>query len=262
MDLGLKGKVALVTGASAGLGRAVALEFAREGAAVMIASRSKEKLQQAAEEISGLTGAEVAFCPADVSKTDDIDHLLKTTLNRFGRLDVLVANAGGPSTGTFADFEDDAWEQAFQTNLMSVVRLVRGAIPHLRASGSGRILNIASTSIKQPIEGLVLSNVYRAGVFGLTKTLATELAPDNILINTIAPGRISTDRIRQTLNYQASVTGMSVEELKLHSQKEIPLGRLGEPEEFAKVAVFLGSGANTYVTGQGILVDGGMVKAL
>ncbi|MGZ6550822.1 MAG: SDR family NAD(P)-dependent oxidoreductase, partial [Tumebacillaceae bacterium] len=195
MDLGLTGKVVLVMAASKGLGRATATEFAREGARVMIASRNEEALQMTTAEIREATGGEVAYCVTDVSKREDIDRLMQKTIETYGALNVLVTNAGGPPGGTFDDFEDDVWEQVFQSNLLSVVRLVRAALPHLRQSGGGRILNIASTSIKQPIPGLILSNTFRAGVLGLAKSLSIELAPENILVNTIAPGRIATDRI-------------------------------------------------------------------
>jgi 3-oxoacyl-[acyl-carrier protein] reductase len=262
MDLGLQNKVVLVTAGSKGLGKATALEFAREGARVMIASRSEADLQKAAKEIQELTGGEVDVCVADLSKREDIENLLAKTVERFGSLDVLVTNAGGPPAGRFDDFEDEVWEQVFQANLMSVVRLIRAALPHLRANGGGRILNITSASVKQPIEGLLLSNVFRAGVLGLAKTLSVELAKDNILINTIAPGRIATDRTLSLDEIRAKATGTTVEEARGENLKHIPLGRYGTPEEFAKVVVFLGSDANTYVTGTSILVDGGMIKAL
>jgi 3-oxoacyl-[acyl-carrier protein] reductase len=262
MDLGLTGKVVLVTAASRGLGRATAAEFAREGARVMIAARSEEALKAVAADIRQETGSEVEYCVTDLSERTDIDNLVKTTVERFGRLDVLVTNAGGPPAGKFDDFEDDVWERAFQSNLMNVVRLIRAALPHLRQAGGGRIVNIASTSIKQPIEGLLLSNTFRAGILGLAKTLSVELAPDNILINTIAPGRIDTDRVKELDQLRSEATGQPVEEIRAQFERNIPLGRYGTPEEFAKQVVFLGSFANSYVTGQGLLVDGGMVKAL
>lgn len=154
------------------------------------------------------------------------------------------------------------WEQVFQTNLLSVVRLIRGAIPHLRAAGGGRIINIASTSVKQPIEGLLLSNTFRAGILGLSKSISIEFAPENILINTVAPGRIDTDRTRHLDQLKAELTEKTVEEIQIQSKKNIPLGRYGTPQEFAKTVVFLGSEANSYVTGQALLIDGGMVRAL
>ncbi|MBL0387496.1 SDR family oxidoreductase [Tumebacillus sp. ITR2] len=262
MDLGLKDKVVLVSAGSKGLGRAVATEYAREGAKVMLASRSEEDLAKTAREITAETGAEVDFCVTNLSKRADIDALYAKTVERFGRLDVLVTNAGGPPAGTFENFEDDVWEQAFQANLMNVVRLVRGALPHFRAVGGGRIVNITSTSIKQPIEGLILSNTYRAGINALAKSLSVELAPESILVNTIAPGRIATDRITELDGLRASATGLSQEEVRIGNERLIPMGRYGTPDEFARTAVFLGSYANTYVTGQSVLIDGGMVRAL
>ncbi|PWK08958.1 SDR family oxidoreductase [Tumebacillus permanentifrigoris] len=262
MDLGMKDKVVLVTAGSKGLGRAVALEFAREGASVMIASRSEEELAKTAREIAGETGAAVDFCVTDLGKRGDIDALFAKTLERFQRLDVLVTNAGGPPAGNFDNFEDDVWERVFQANLMNVVRLVRGALPHFRAVGGGRIVNITSTSIKQPIEGLLLSNTFRAGVNALAKSLSVELGPEGILVNTIAPGRISTDRIQELDGLRAAATDSTSEQVREGFERLIPVGRYGTPEEFARAAVFLGSLSNTYVTGQSLLVDGGMVRAL
>lgn len=262
MNLGLKGKVVLVTASSRGLGKAIATEYAREGARVMIAARNEDELKKTADEIFSLTGSEVDYCVTDVSNRLDIDNLFERTINRFGKLDVLITSAGGPPGGTFNDFEDEVWEQVFQTNLLSVVRLIRGAIPHLRAVGGGRIINIASTSVKQPIEGLLLSNTFRAGILGLSKSISIEFAPENILINTVAPGRIDTDRTRHLDQLKAELTEKTVEEIQIQSKKNIPIGRYGTPQEFAKTVVFLGSEANSYVTGQALLIDGGMVRAL
>jgi 3-oxoacyl-[acyl-carrier protein] reductase len=262
MDLGLQGKAVLVTAASKGLGRAVATQFAREGARVMIASRNEESLQKTATEIRELTGAEVEYAVVDVAKKEDIDNLFAQVQARFGGLDVLVTNAGGPPVGKLEDIPDKVWEQTFQSNLLSVVRLIRGALPMLRKSSAARILNIASTSVKQPVEGLLLSNTFRAGIAGLAKSLAIELAPDKILINTIAPGRIATDRVRELDELRAAAIGSTPEAVRQSHEQNIPLGRYGTPEEFAKMAVFYGSSANTYVTGSVVLVDGGMVRAL
>lgn len=262
MDLGLKEKVVLVTAASRGLGKAVATEFAREGAHVMIASRNESELQKAVSEIREATGGVVEYSVTDLSSRASIDQLVAGTVERYGRLDVLVTNAGGPPAGRFDDFEDDTWERVFQSNLMNVVRLVRAVLPEMRKNGGGRILNIASTSVKQPVEGLLLSNTFRAGIHGLAKTLSVELAPDNILINTIAPGRIATDRLVELDTGMAARTGRTQEEVRQMHEANIPLGRYGTPEEFARVALFYGSAANTYVTGQALLVDGGMIRGL
>ncbi|WP_068615163.1 SDR family oxidoreductase [Paenibacillus tuaregi] len=262
MDLGLEGKSVFVAAASKGLGKASAEAFAREGAKVTIASRSEEHLIRAAEDIEASTGQKVAVIQMDATSQDDIARAIRTTVQTQGGLDVVVTNAGGPPGGTFADMQDEDWQKGYELNLLSVIRMIGEALPHLRSAGSGRIVNLASTSIKQPIEGLILSNVFRAGVQSLTKTLAGELADSGILINTVAPGRIATDRITELDSKRAESEGSSLEEIQSRIVKGIPLERMGEPEEFARVVAFYGSWANTYVTGQSILVDGGMVRSL
>jgi 3-oxoacyl-[acyl-carrier protein] reductase len=262
MDLGLQGKVALVMAASKGLGRAVATELAREGASVVISSRDAETLSQTAAEIAEETGAEVEPCAADITRAEDVQALFSRATERFGGLDVLVNNAGGPPAGTFEDFGDEDWQAAFELVLLSLIRAVRAALPLMRERGGGRIVNIASSSIKQPIENLIFSNTFRAGILGLAKSLSAELAPDGILINTLGPGRISTARSQSMDASQAEAQGVPIEEVRGRFESRIPLGRYGTPEEFARVATFLASPANSYVTGQGILVDGGMVRAL
>jgi 3-oxoacyl-[acyl-carrier protein] reductase len=264
MDLGLEGKVAVVLAASKGLGRAVATELAREGARVMISSRGEEALAQTAAEISSETGAEVDHHAADLTRGEDVDGLVSRTVERFGGVDVLVTNTGGPPAGTFADFGDDDWRFAFDLILLSLIRTVRGVLPSMRErrEPGGRIVCVASSSIKQPIENLILSNTFRAGLAGLAKSLAIDLAPDGILINTLGPGRISTARSQSMDASQAEARGVPVEEIRGRVESQIPLGRYGTPEEFARVAAFLASPANSYVTGQAILVDGAMVRAL
>jgi 3-oxoacyl-[acyl-carrier protein] reductase len=262
MDLQLTGKVALVTAASKGLGRATATRLAAEGARVMISSRGEEQLATTAAEITAATGAQVEYCPADVADADDLARLLRLPQQRLGGVDVLVNNAGGPRPGGFDALDDDAWREAYELNLMSTVRLIRGVLPHMREQGWGRIVTIASSSIKQPIENLLLSNTYRVAILGLAKSLAIEFAPDGVLINTVGPGRIDTDRVAGLDAGRAAQSGISVEEVRAQTAKAIPLGRYGTPEEFANVAAFLVSGANTYLTGQAFLVDGGMVKAI
>ena len=262
MDLGLQGKTALVLAASKGIGRAIATELAAEGANVVISSRGEAALAATASEIHEATGAETAYFSADVTKDEDIQRLVARTVERFGGLDALVTNTGGPPPGTFEDFGDEAWTGAFELTLLNIVRAVRAVLPHMRKRGGGRIVNVASSSIKQPIEGLILSNTFRAGIIGLAKSLSAELAPDGILINTLGPGRISTDRSAGMDASGAEVRGVSVEEIRNEMAARIPLGRYGTPEEFARVAAFLASPANSYLTGQAILVDGGMVRAL
>lgn len=262
MDLGLGGKSVLVSAASKGLGLATALEYAREGARVTIASRSLPQLETARQAILEATGQEVAVVDMDVTRPEDIVRAVRTAAEYGGGLDVLVTNAGGPPGGGFGDMADADWSGGFELTLMSTVRLIREALPHMRSAGGGRIVSISSVSIKQPIQGLILSNVFRAGVNALNKSLATELAPEGILINSLAPGRIGTDRILQLDGKRAEAVGTSLEEVQAEALKGIPLGRTGTPEEFGKAAVFLGSFANTYITGQSLLIDGGMVKSL
>jgi 3-oxoacyl-[acyl-carrier protein] reductase len=262
MDLQLTGKVALVTAASKGLGRATATRLAAEGARVMISSRGEEQLAKTAAEITAATGATVEYCPADVADAEGLARLLRETEEKLGGVDVLVNNAGGPRPGGFDALDDAAWQEAFELNLMSTVRLIRGVLPHMREQGWGRIVTIASSSIKQPLDNLLLSNTYRVAILGLAKSLAIEFAPDGVLINTVGPGRIDTDRVAGLDAGRAAKAGISVEEVRAETAKAIPLGRYGTPEEFANVAAFLVSGANTYLTGQAFLVDGGMVKAI
>ncbi|MCI3029211.1 SDR family oxidoreductase [Desemzia incerta] len=261
MDLGLTNKVVLVVASSKGLGKAVAKELAKEGANVMLTSRSAESLKKAAEEIQEEAKGKIAYFPADITKPEDIKSLVKETREKLGKIDVLVNNAGGPPSGNFLDFNDEDWEKAFQLNLFSYIRLIREVLPDLKQEG-GKILNIASSSVKAVLPNLILSNTFRNGINGLSKSLAIELAPDKILVNTIGPGRIATDRIQELDQAKAEAQNRSLEEVTEESEKSIPAGRYGEPEEFAKAAVFLVSGANTYVTGQSLLVDGGMVTAI
>ncbi len=262
MDLGLKGKSVLVSAASKGLGKASALAFAREGANVTIASRHVEHLELARSDIHKATGQQVSIVQMDVTSQESIAGAIQSVISDKGGLDVLVSNAGGPRPGQFSDLDDEAWLQGFQLSLLSTIRMIREALPYMKAGKGGRIVNLTSTSIKQPIPGLLLSNVFRTGVHALTKSLASELAADGILINTIAPGRIATDRIAE-LDQQRSIDqGRPLEAIQAEAVSQIPLGRLGTPEEFANIVAFYGSYANTYVTGQALLVDGGMVKAL
>lgn len=261
MDLHLTGKTALVVASSKGLGKAIATELAREGANVMLTSRTEETLKQAKADIEAVASGKVAYFPADITQAANITALIQAVHENFGKIDILINNAGGPPAGNFEDFADEDWENAFHLNLLSNVRLIRAALPDLKAEG-GKILNVASSSIKSVLPDLVLSNTFRNGINGLSKSLAVELAPHNILVNTLGPGRIATDRLQNLYQSVAEKQQLSVEEVTAATQKEIPLGRYGEPEEFAKLATFLVSGANTYVTGQAILVDGGLVKAL
>lgn len=263
MDLLLKDKSAVVTGASGGIGKAIAEELANEGAQVVISSRNEEKLQKAASEIREKTGnTQIQYAVCDVRDEQAIRSLIQKAADVHDTVDVLINNAGGPPAGGFLDMKDEDWYNAFDQNLLSVVRATKFAIPYMKDNGGGRIVNITSSSIKQSIDNLMLSNTMRPGVYGLTKTLAAEFAKDNILVNTIGPGKIATDRISELMEMNAKKSGMAVQELEEKALSEIPMGRLGEPEEFAKAAVFFASFANTYVTGQALIVDGASVKAL
>ncbi|WP_108669198.1 SDR family oxidoreductase [Peribacillus acanthi] len=261
MDLNLKGKTALVIASSQGLGKAVAKQLAEEGVNVMITSRDEEKLQRVQSEIQNLGVGNVAYYRADITKLEEIQSLVQYTQETFGKIDILINNAGGPPAGKFEDMTDEDWQKAFELNLLSYIRIIREVIPYLKKEG-GRIINIASSSIKQPIPGLILSNTFRLGIVGLTKTLSVELAPYNILINTVGPGRIETDRTKHLDQMNADKQGISLEEAASKAKQAIPLGRYGTPEEFAKIVTFLVSDASTYITGSSLLVDGGMVTSI
>lgn len=262
MDLGLRDKVALVAGASQGMGRATALGFAREGAKVGICARGETALNEAAEMIRKETGAEVLAMVADMTKVEDIQRFVNRTTEQFGRLDVIVNNAGGPPPGEFMKFTDEDWQNAFRLSFMSTMRMTREAVPHMRKVGGGRVINITSYSVKEPIAGLVLSNAIRSAVIGLAKTLSRELARDNILINNVCPGRIDTERAQKLNKARAERLNRPVEEINKEMAAEVPLGRYGTAEEAADVIVFLGSARASYVTGTTIQVDGGLVRGI
>ena len=262
MDLGLEGKAAVVAGASKGMGRAIARGLAAEGARVALLARDAATLEQAAGEIARTTGAETLAVPTDVTRRDQVERAVEAAVARFGRLDILVANAGGPPPGNFDAVTDEQWQQAFELNLLSTVRLIRAALPHLRRAGAGRIVALQSTSIKQPIEGLLLSNGIRPGVQGLVRTLADEVAGDGITVNAVLPGRILTDRARAFLESRSKATGQPVEEVRRATEAAIPLGYRGQPDDVAAMVVFLCSQPARYVTGQAITVDGGITRGL
>ncbi len=261
MDFHLQGKVALVVASSQGLGKAIAAELVKEGANVMITARDSAKLENVQKELMELKGEKVAYHQADITKADDIKLLVQATRDVFGRIDILVNNAGGPPGGTFEQFADEDWQKAFELNLLSYIRIIREVLPEMK-KGGGRIINLASSSIKQPIAGLILSNTFRTGIVGLTKTLAEELAPYQILVNTVAPGKIGTDRTAFVDQMKANKLGVPKEQIEEETKNSIPLKRYGTPEEFAKVVTFLVSEANTYMTGSSFLVDGGMIKSI
>ncbi|OCA85618.1 3-oxoacyl-ACP reductase [Bacillus sp. FJAT-27225] len=261
MDLNLKGKTAVLAASSQGLGFAIAKQLYKEGANVVLSGRDEEKLKQRLTELEGVGEGKAICIETDLTNPRDIKGLISGAVQQFGTIDILVNNSGGPPAGSFESLSEEQWKGAFELNVLSYVRLIQEALPHLKKNG-GRILNIASSSIKEPIAGLILSNTYRAGIVGMSKTLASELAPYKILINTIAPGRISTDRTKHLDQFRAEKLGVDREAVEDNVKKSIPLGRYGTPEEFAKVAAFLLSDANSYMTGQAFIVDGGMVKSI
>lgn len=260
MDLQLTGKVALVVASSKGLGKAIAGQLTAEGCDVMLTSRTADQLKAAREEILVGAKGKVEYCPCDITKVEDVKALVAATRERLGPINILINNAGGPPGGGFEQVDDNKWQEAFELNLLSYVRLIREVLPDLKEQG-GRILNVTSMSIKQPIPGLILSNVFRMGIVGLAKTLADELAPYNVLINTVAPGRIATDRTAYLDQFNADKRGISKEQVVNDALSRIPLKRYGDTEEFAKVVCFLASGANSYMTGSTVTVDGGTIRA-
>lgn len=256
-----KGKTALVIASSQGLGKAIAEQLATLGANVMISSRDEEKLSRVKADLTEVSKGIVEYKACNVTKKEEIQQLVKATVEKFGTIDLLVNNAGGPPAGTFEEMSDDDWQYAFELNLLSYIRFIRETLPYMKKNG-GKIVNIASSSVKEPIPGLILSNTFRTGMIGLTKTLASELAQYEILINTVAPGRIATDRVASLDEIAANKQGKTKEEIEEMMKKTIPLGRYGKPEEFATYVCFLLSDMNTYMTGQTFLVDGGMVKSI
>ncbi|WP_134686624.1 SDR family oxidoreductase [Brevibacillus migulae] len=262
MDLQLTGRTAIVLASTKGLGKATAFSLAKEGANVVISGRDEAALEAVAAEFKQEIGREPLTVMTDVTKAGDIERLVQATAEKFGTVDILITNAGGPPAGTFEQMTDEHWQQAFELNLLSVIRSIRAVLPYMRDQQFGRIVNFASSSFKQPIDNLILSNTFRTGIVGLAKTLASELGPDGILINTVGPGRIGTDRLAYLDAVRADKSGQTVEEVRRQMEAAIPVGRYGEPDEFARVITFLASPANSYVTGQSILVDGGMVKAI
>ena len=254
-------RAAVVMAATQGLGRGSAEALARDGYDLLICARSAEAVDAAAGELAA-AGTRVEGMTADVSKPGDLDAVFARADECFGRLDALVANAGGPPPGSFLDATDDLWERAFQLTLMSAVRAMRQAVPRMRRNGFGRIVVIGSSSVKQPIDGLVLSNAFRPALVGTVKTLAREVAPDGITVNIVSPGRVDTERVRSLDRSRAERTGQSYEDVRAASEASIPAGHYGSPDDVGALVAFLCSERAGYITGQSILVDGGMVSAL
>jgi 3-oxoacyl-[acyl-carrier protein] reductase len=260
MDLNLHNKIALVTGASRGLGYATAELLAQEGAKVALNGRNPEALEKACQKIKSLTGIPPLPIPGDVSNPEIAETLVKKVVDEWGGLDILITNAGGPSTGKFETFGIEDWQNAVHLNFFSAVFLIRAALPYLRKSSSAAVLTITSISVKQPIEGLVLSNSVRAATVGLTKSLALELGKEGIRFNSILPGWTATERVEQLLQHRARSNDTSVEEERQKIASQTALGRIAQPSEFARVAVFLVSPAASYITGSMIAVDGGFYR--
>jgi 3-oxoacyl-[acyl-carrier protein] reductase len=262
MDLGLQDKVALVTAASRGLGRAVALHLAQEGAHVAICARGLEDLTSTAADFKAQTGRAVLAIPVDLADPQAPERIVSETVEHFGRLDILITNAGGPPPGKFLDLTPQDWDEATHLTLMSAVRLCYAAVPIMQKQGDGSILAMTSVTVKQPLPNLILSNSLRLGVTGMVKTLADELAPCGIRVNGICPGWTRTARVDQLLNDRAERSGTTPEHESAKITASIPLGRMGTPDEFAAAAVFLVSSAASYITGVSLLVDGGMYRGV
>ena len=262
MDLGLQGRVAIVGGASRGLGRACAMGLAQEGARVAISSRRAEPLQATAQEIHSATGVEVLAVPGDLSCLADIQNLIQRAVDHFGRLDIVISNSGGPPEGRAVDTSEDNWERAIQMALQFFIRMGREAIPHLRQQAWGRIINVLASTVYQPIDNLATSGVTRLGAVAFAKSLADEVGRDNILVNNVAPGFLLTDRMLELFKTRARETDADLDTVLQARASTIPLGRFGQPEELANLVTFLASEKNSYITGTTILVDGGVVRSV
>lgn len=262
MDLGLRGRTAIVAAASQGLGRGVARALAAEGANVVMFSRTQAAIEAAASDVqtAAATGARVVGLAADVTRTADLERVVKTTIDTFGSVDVLFNNAGGPKPGMFDTLTDDDWQGAFELNLMSAIRLTRLCLPSMRARHWGRVITSTSSSVKQPLPTLMLSNAVRSATTAWSKTLSDQVAADGITVNTLAPGRIETERIVQIDSDIAQRTGRSRQEVERDALTTIPVRRYGRPEEFGNAAAFLASEQASYITGVTLLVDGGLFR--
>lgn len=262
MQFGLTGKTALVVASSQGLGYAAALELAREGAKVVICSRDQSRIEQAASRIIKETSADVLPLVADLRQADDITKLVAQARQHFGGIDILVTNAGGPPAGYFGDIDDQSWSAGFELTLLSVVRLIRQVLPDMRQRKWGRIVNIVSISVKQPIAGLLISNAIRPGLIGMAKSLADEVATEGITVNNVCPGWTRTERVEQLLRARSEREGISLAAAEKGIVDSIPMKRMGEPDELAALIAFLCSSRASYLTGTTIQVDGGAFRGL
>lgn len=262
MDLGLKDRVALVAASSQGLGKAAAMGLAREGAKLALCSRAASAIEAAAEEIRRATGTEVLAWPVDVTQEEQVHRMVEEAKDRFGRIDICITNAGGPPSKPFDATTIDDWRRAVDLNLMSTLYLAREVLPLMKARRWGRLVTITSLTVKQPVDGLILSNSVRAAVAGLVKSLANEYAAHNVLVNNVCPGYTATDRLNVLSKTMAQASGVTPADIEKRWTSQIPLGRLGQPEEFADAVVFLCSERASYITGQSLLIDGGFAKGL
>ena len=262
MDLGLKGRVAVVAAASKGLGRAVALELAREGAEVAICARSEANLLEAAARIREATGRDVFHQALDVTDGHAVQQFVEAVAKRFGRVDICVTNAGGPPAKKFAEISIEEWRAAVDLTLLSALYFARAVLPRMQQQRWGRLLTITSVSVKQPLDGLLLSNSIRAAVAALARTLANEFGPYGITVNNVCPGYTVTERLEELANQQGRSSRIPKEKIYEQWSAQIPLGRLGKPEEFAAVVAFLASERASYVNGATLAVDGGFVRSL
>lgn len=262
MDMGIRGRAAIVAAASQGLGKAVAMGLAREGVRVAICARTAVVLEAAAEEIRERTGAEVLARTVDVTAYGQVRAFVAETRERFGAVDICVANAGGPPSRTFAETAPEDWRAAVDLNLMSTVYFAREVLPGMQQRRWGRFITITSVSVKQPLDGLILSNSVRAGVSGLVKTLANEYGPYNVLVNNVCPGYTATARLEALSGRVAAAEGVSPEKIQERWAVQTPMRRLGKPEEFADAVVFLASERASYITGASLAVDGGLVRGI
>lgn len=260
MDLHLKGKRALITGSSKGLGYATALQLAKEGCKVAINGRDEERVKQAAEKIKKETGAQVIGLVGDASLPEMPEKLVRQTVEAFGGLDILITNTGGPKSGTLDNLVEADWQKGVDLCLLTHVRLIKSALAHLRQSDAPSILTVTSVSVKQPIQNLIISNSVRAGTVGLTKSLSIDLGKEGIRVNSILPGWTETERVTELMTARATANNSTVEEEARRQVAESPLGRMGQPEEFANAAVFLVSPAASYINGVMLQVDGGIYK--
>ena len=258
MDLGLNNKIALITAASQGLGKASALSMANEGATVIICSRDKEKISKSAREIRDKSGSDVISFQADLSNEEDISKMVESIIKKYGRIDILVNNTGGPKAGFFDEINDDDWLQTFESTFLSAVRLTRHVLPSMKRNKWGRIINISSVSAKQPIDNLILSNGIRMSVHGWAKTLSNQIASENILINNVCPGFTKTERVQDLVSTQAKDLNVSEDQVMNTISSGIPAKRVGKPQELADLVTFLASEKSSYITGQSIAVDGGV----